>query len=71
MRVIAALTIAGWVLAGTATAGYYHRDLDGVLWSIVPTHSGRTWTRMAFHPVGAAKTAARYGFRVVEEVETK
>jgi formylglycine-generating enzyme required for sulfatase activity len=40
--------------------GYYHRHLEGPLWNVVRTHGGRPWTRMAFHPIGAAESAARY-----------
>jgi sulfatase modifying factor 1 len=51
--------------------GYYHRNLEGPLWNIVRTHGGRPWTRMAFHPIEAVKYAARYGFRVVEEIDSR
>ncbi|MCI0333008.1 MAG: formylglycine-generating enzyme family protein [Planctomycetes bacterium] len=51
--------------------GYYHRHVYGP-WSILfDTHQGRSWTRMHFHPIDAVKSAARHGFRVVEEIETE
>jgi formylglycine-generating enzyme required for sulfatase activity len=52
--------------------GYFHRaDSRAPLIPLMDWryHKGRPWTRLGFHPIRAPQQAARYGFRVVEEIE--
>jgi formylglycine-generating enzyme required for sulfatase activity len=56
-----------------AVRGYYHRPVSrrtNPLPGPWPYHTGRAWTRKPAHPMTAVKNEARYGFRVVEEVES-
>lgn len=50
--------------------GYYHRAYSRGFLPLTetPRHGGRTWTRVGRHPIDAVKHAARYGFRVAQDV---
>jgi formylglycine-generating enzyme required for sulfatase activity len=52
--------------------GYYHRPHSRRPLNPLgnwPQHGGRTWTRFHAHPIDAVKHAARFGFRVAQDVE--
>jgi hypothetical protein len=51
--------------------GYYHRTVSGPLYVVVHTHAGRSWTRFHDHPIDAAKHAARYGFRLAQDIRVE
>jgi formylglycine-generating enzyme required for sulfatase activity len=48
--------------------GYYHRSNTGLWYVVVMTHAGRPWTRYYSHPIDDVRHAARYGFRVAQDV---